>query len=173
MGDWVSGPATPPDTMTDTKGKIVEIFTDGACSGNPGPGGYGSLLRYGDVTKEISGCALETTNNRMEMMAVIEALRQLKRPCRITVYTDSKYVMQGMTEWVSGWLRRNWINSQKKPVLNRDLWEKILELSKAHKIEWKWVQGHAGHPENERCDRLARNALKKCKKASNRRNASV
>jgi len=116
---------------------------------------------------------LETTNNRMEMMAVIEALRQLKRPCRITVYTDSKYVMQGMTEWVSGWIRRNWINSQKKPVLNRDLWEKILELSKAHQIEWKWVQGHAGHPENERCDRLARNALKKCKKAFNRRNASV
>jgi ribonuclease HI len=152
--------------MRDNRDKIVEIFTDGACSGNPGPGGYGSLLRYGDVTKEISGCAPDTTNNRMEMMAVIEALRQLKRPCRITLYTDSKYVMRGMTEWVSGWIRRNWVNSQKKPVVNRDLWEKILDLSKPHQIEWKWVQGHKGHPENERCDRLARNALKKCKKAS-------
>ena len=154
--------------MTKNKGKIVEIYTDGACSGNPGPGGYGSLLRYGDVTREISGCEKETTNNRMEMMAVIEALRQLKRPCRITLYTDSRYVMQGMTEWLSGWIKRNWINSQKKPVVNRDLWEKILELSRPHQIEWKWVPGHKGHPENERCDWLARNALKRCKTSSDR-----
>ncbi|MBW1782286.1 MAG: ribonuclease HI [Deltaproteobacteria bacterium] len=152
--------------MTVKHRKIVEIFTDGACSGNPGPGGYGSLLRYGDVTKEISGCEPDTTNNRMEMMAVIEALRQLKRPCKVTLYTDSRYVMRGMTEWISGWIRRNWINSQKKPVVNRDLWEKILELSKPHQIQWKWVRGHTGHPENERCDRLARNALEKCKEAS-------
>jgi len=124
------------------------------------------LLRYGDVTKEISGCEPDTTNNRMEMMAVIEALRQLKRPCKVTLYTDSRYVMRGMTEWISGWIRRNWINSQKKPVVNRDLWEKILELSKPHQIQWKWVRGHTGHPENERCDRLARNALEKCKEAS-------
>jgi len=157
--------------MKENKGKIVEIFTDGACSGNPGPGGYGSLLRYGDVTKEISGCARDTTNNRMEMMAVIEALRLLKRPSRVRLYTDSRYVMQGMTEWISGWTRRNWTNSQKKPVVNRDLWEKILELSRSHQIEWKWVRGHKGHPENERCDWLARNALKKCKKSSDRRSA--
>jgi len=152
--------------MTENKDKVVEIFTDGACSGNPGPGGYGSLLRYGDVTKEISGCAPNTTNNRMEMMAVIEALRQLKRPCRITLYTDSTYVMRGMTEWIPGWIRRNWVNSQKKPVLNRDLWEEILDLSRPHQIEWKWVRGHQGHPENERCDWLARNALKKCNETS-------
>ncbi|MDQ1335517.1 MAG: ribonuclease [Thermodesulfobacteriota bacterium] len=164
---------TPLDDMADPKGKIVEIYTDGACSGNPGPGGYGSLLRYGDVTKEISGCESNTTNNRMEMMAVIEALRQLKRPCRITLYTDSTYVMRGMTEWVSGWIRRNWVNSQKKPVVNRDLWEKMLDLSKPHQIEWKWVRGHMGHPENERCDLLARNALKKCREASDRRNADA
>lgn len=158
--------------MKKSKRNIVEIFTDGACSGNPGPGGYGSLLRYGDVIKEISGCAPDTTNNRMEMMAVIEALRQLKRPCKVRLYTDSKYVMQGMTEWISGWVRRNWINSQKKPVVNRDLWEKIIELSRPHQIEWNWVQGHKGHPENERCDRLARNALKKCKRSSDRSIAS-
>ncbi|MBL7173791.1 MAG: ribonuclease HI [Desulfobacteraceae bacterium] len=158
--------------MTARKGKIVEIFTDGACSGNPGPGGYGSLLRYGDVTKEISGCAPHTTNNRMEMMAVIEALRQLKRPCSVKLYTDSKYVMQGMTEWVSGWIRRNWVNSQKRPVVNRDLWEQILSLSKPHQIEWKWVRGHKGHPENERCDRLARNALEKCKRTSRNQRSS-
>jgi len=159
--------------MSDDTGKFVEIFTDGACSGNPGPGGYGSLLRYGDVTKEISGCALETTNNRMEMTAVIEALRQLKRPCRVKVYTDSKYVMQGMTAWVSGWVQRNWVNSQKKPVVNRDLWEKLLDLSKRHQIEWNWVPGHRGHPENERCDWLARNAIKNCKKTSKRRTAGA
>jgi ribonuclease HI len=152
--------------MTQAKETIVEIFTDGACSGNPGPGGYGSLLRYGEVTKEISGCEPHTTNNRMEMMAVIEALRQLKRPCRIQLYTDSKYVMQGMTEWVPGWIRRNWINSQKKPVLNRDLWETLVQLSQSHDIEWNWVRGHAGHPENERCDLLARRALEKCRKSS-------
>jgi ribonuclease HI len=159
--------------MRDNKVKRVEIFTDGACSGNPGPGGYGSLLRYGDVTKEISGCAPDTTNNRMEMTAVVEALRQLKRPCRITLYTDSTYVMRGMTEWISGWIRRNWFNSHKKPVVNRDLWEMILDLSKPHQIEWKWVKGHKGHPENERCDQLARDALKKCKKASSPKNADA
>jgi ribonuclease HI len=144
-------------------GKPVEIFTDGACSGNPGPGGYGAILRYGDVTKEISGCDPETTNNRMEMTAVIEALRCLKRPCRIMITTDSQYVMKGMTEWIAGWLRKNWRNSQKKPVKNRDLWQEILGLSKRHDIEWKWVKGHHGHPENERCDQLAREALKNCK----------
>ncbi|HIJ20066.1 MAG TPA: ribonuclease HI [Deltaproteobacteria bacterium] len=141
---------------------MVEIFTDGACSGNPGPGGYGSILKYGDNRKEISGCIRNTTNNRMEMTAVIEALKQLKRPCGIKVFTDSRYVKDGMTQWMPSWIRNNWLNSQKKPVLNRDLWEILLNLSKPHKIQWEWVKGHAGHPENERCDQLARDALKEC-----------
>ena len=134
---------------SNSKGRLVEIFTDGACSGNPGPGGYGAILKYGRETKEISGCELETTNNRMEMKAIIEALRQLKRPCKIRVVTDSNYVVKGMTEWMPGWIRRDWFNSKKKPVLNRDLWERLLELSKPHEIEWKWIRGHAGHEEND------------------------
>ena len=145
--------------------KTVEIFTDGACSGNPGPGGYGAILKYGQDQKEISGCETDTTNNRMEMMAVIKALQQLKRPCKVKVVTDSKYVVKGMTEWIHGWIKRNWINSQKRPVLNRDLWEELLKLSRLHQIEWKWVKGHYGHPENERCDQLARDAIKDCLKS--------
>ena len=141
---------------------IVEIFTDGACSGNPGPGGYGAILKYRGKIKEISGCERETTNNRMEMTAVIEALRQLKRPCEIKVITDSNYIVKGMTEWLPGWVRRNWLNSQKKAVLNRDLWEELMKLNQAHQIRWIWVKGHHGHPENERCDQLARDAIKNC-----------
>ena len=148
--------------MTTKEGKIVEIFADGACSGNPGTGGYGSILRYGRETKEISGCEVHTTNNRMELMAVIEALRLLNRPCKIRVATDSNYVVKGMTEWMLGWIRRNWLNAKKKPVLNRDLWERLLDLSKPHEIEWIWIRGHAGHEENERCDELARKAIKTC-----------
>ncbi len=106
-----------------------------------------------------------TTNNRMEMMAVIKALRQLKRPCKIRVVTDSKYVVMGMTKWIHGWIKRNWINSQKKPVLNRELWEDLLKLSRPHKIEWEWIKGHNGHPDNERCDQLARDAIKDCRKS--------
>ncbi|MEJ2587678.1 MAG: ribonuclease HI [Deltaproteobacteria bacterium] len=140
---------------TDT----VDIYTDGACSGNPGPGGYASVLKWGEATKEISGFDPHTTNNRMEMTAVIEALRRLKRPCKIRLYTDSEYVKKGMTEWLPGWLKRNWMTSQKKPVLNRDLWEEILRLSRKHHIQWNWVKGHANHPENERCDYLARRAI--------------
>lgn len=140
--------------------QTVDIYTDGACSGNPGPGGYGSLLKWGEATKEISGYAPDTTNNRMEMMAVIEALRQLKRPCKVRLFTDSEYVMKGITEWVPRWLKKNWMTAQKKPVQNRDLWEEILRLSRKHQIEWKWVKGHNNHPENERCDHLARNAIK-------------
>lgn len=143
-----------------TNKEIVEIFTDGACSGNPGPGGYGSILKYGGKTKEIYGYDLHTTNNRMEMMAVIEALRLLKRPCKIRIVTDSNYVVKGMTQWLPGWLKRNWVNSQKKPVLNRDLWEMLLDLSGPHEIEWIWVRGHAGHKENERCDELAKKGIK-------------
>jgi ribonuclease HI len=141
----------------------VEIFTDGACSGNPGPGGYGAILRYGEVTKEISGYSPDTTNNRMELMAVIEALRLLKRPSKVRVFSDSSYVVKGMNTWLSGWVRRNWINSKKQPVLNRDLWEELMKLSLPHEIEWKWIKGHEGHKENERCDELARNAIRKCR----------
>jgi ribonuclease HI len=137
----------------------VEIFCDGACSGNPGPGGYGAILRCGGREKEISGWAPDTTNNRMELTAVIEALRQLTRPCRITVTTDSQYVVKGMTEWIAGWQRKGWRNSKKEPVLNRDLWEALLEASQSHTVSWKWVRGHDGHVENERCDFLAREAL--------------
>jgi len=149
--------------MKNKNENIVEIFSDGACSGNPGVGGYGAILKYGVKTKEISGCELKTTNNRMEMMAVIEALRLIKRPCKIRVITDSNYVVKGMTEWVSGWVKRNWVNSKKKPVLNRDLWETLLGLSRQHEMEWIWVKGHAGHKENERCDELARKAIQQCK----------
>jgi ribonuclease HI len=141
---------------------IVEIFADGACSGNPGPGGYGAILKYGSNKKEISGCEETTTNNRMELMAVIAAFKQLKKPCNIRVISDSTYVIKGMKEWIPGWLKKNWMNSRKQPVLNRDLWELLLELSASHKVEWLWIKGHDGHVENERCDEMARNAIKKC-----------
>lgn len=155
--------------MTEKKEKLVEIFADGACSGNPGPGGYGALLRYGTRTREISGCEISTTNNRMEMIAVIKALRKLKRPCKIRVVTDSRYVVKGMTEWMPGWIRRNWQNAQNRPVLNRDLWESLLMLSRAHQIEWEWIKGHRGYKENERCDALAKEAIKRCKRKRGKR----
>lgn len=145
--------------MTEKKESQVEIFTDGACSGNPGPGGYGIVLRYGENCREISGYEGDTTNNRMEMMAVIVALKTLKRPCRVRLVSDSSYVIKGMTEWIKGWQKRNWVNSQKKPVLNRDLWEMMLKYSAPHDIKWIWVKGHHGHIENERCDELAREAI--------------
>jgi len=148
--------------MNLKKDNLVEIFTDGACSGNPGPGGYGAILKYGNTIREISGYEINTTNNRMEMMAAIEALRQLKRPCKVKIVTDSQYLVKGMTEWLPAWIRRNWLTSQKKPVLNKGLWEEVLSLSKKHKIEWKWIRGHNGHPYNERCDQLAREAIKNC-----------
>ncbi len=147
--------------MDKEKDSFVEIYTDGACSGNPGPGGYGAILKYNENYKEISGYEPQTTNNRMEMMAVIVALSHLKRACRVRVYSDSSYVINGMTEWISGWMRKNWINSQKKPVLNKDLWIKLIDLAKLHDIQWIWVKGHQGHTENERCDELARNAIEK------------
>jgi ribonuclease HI len=140
----------------------VEIYTDGACSGNPGPGGYGAILKFKDKTREISGCESLTTNNRMELMAVIEALKLVTAPSRIRLTTDSNYVVKGMTEWVPGWIRKNWLNSQKKPVMNRDLWEQLLELARPHEIEWHWTRGHYGHVENERCDKLAREAIAAC-----------
>jgi len=137
----------------------VEIFCDGACSGNPGPGGYGAILRCGKHEKEISGGAKETTNNRMELSAAIEALRLLTKPCRVTITTDSQYLTKGMTEWIEGWQRKGWRNSKKEPVVNRDLWELLLELTKPHLVQWKWVRGHDGHAENERCDQLARDGI--------------
>lgn len=139
--------------------KLIEIFSDGACSGNPGPGGWGTLLRSGGHEKELSGFDPETTNNRMELIGAIEGLSALKRPCRVHVTTDSQYVKKGITEWIDGWVRRGWKNSQKKDVANRDLWERLLELTRTHRVEWHWVRGHAGHAENERCDQLAREAI--------------
>ena len=140
---------------------IVEIFSDGACAGNPGPGGYGTILRYGRREKELSGYCPDTTNNRMELMAVIGGLEALNRPSRVRIVTDSNYVFKGITTWINGWQKRNWVTSHKEPVLNRDLWERLLKASKPHAIEWRWIRGHAGHRENERCDRLAREAIKK------------
>jgi ribonuclease HI len=146
--------------MKRDESKIVEIFTDGACSGNPGSGGYGIILRYGKKEKEISGYCPDTTNNRMELMAVIEGLKTLTRPSRVRIVTDSNYVYKGITTWINGWLKRNWLNSQKRPVLNRDLWERLLTVSKPHQIEWRWIKGHSQHPENERCDKLAKKAIR-------------
>lgn len=142
----------------------VEIFCDGACSGNPGVGGWGSVLRYGDKEKELSGSEEETTNNRMELSAAIMALESLKRPCSVILTTDSQYLAKGMTEWIAGWVKKGWLNSKKEPVLNRDLWERLLVLANAHRIEWRWVRGHNGHLENERCDELARRAIEEFKR---------
>lgn len=138
---------------------VVDIFCDGACSGNPGPGGYGTILRCRGTEKELSGAAQQTTNNRMELTAALEGLRQLTRPCRVTVTTDSQYLVKGMTEWLAGWQRNGWKNSKKESVLNRDLWEALVAAVKPHQITWQWVRGHAGHAENERCDCLAREAI--------------
>ena len=136
--------------------KQVEIFTDGACSGNPGPGGWGAILRYNEHEKEISGGEAVTTNNRMELTAVISALKALKEPCEVTLTTDSKYVCDSVVRgWVYSWQKNNWRKSDKKPALNVDLWEQLLELLEKHNVTFNWVKGHAGHPENERCDKLA------------------
>lgn len=135
--------------------KRVEIFTDGACSGNPGPGGWGAILRFNGVTKELNGGEAETTNNRMELLAAITALNALKEPCEVDLYTDSKYVMDGISGWIHGWKRNGWRTADKKPVKNAELWQELLRAAAPHRIEWHWVKGHAGHPENERADRLA------------------
>lgn len=139
--------------------KIVQIYTDGACSGNPGPGGWGAILRYGAHEKELSGGEAETTNNRMEMMAVIQSLDALTKASTVEIYTDSKYVMQGVNEWLEGWKARGWKTAGKKPVKNQDLWERIDSLISKHKVRFFWVKGHAGHPENERADQLAVSAI--------------
>ncbi|WP_334182637.1 ribonuclease HI [Novosphingobium sp.] len=138
--------------------KQVQIFTDGACKGNPGPGGWGVLLRMGVHEKEMSGGEPDTTNNRMEMTAVIKGLNALTEPCEITLQTDSKYVIDGITKWVHGWKKKGWVNASKQPVRNADLWHELIEAVARHKVNWEWVRGHSGHVENERVDKLASDA---------------
>ncbi len=141
--------------------KKVIVYTDGACSGNPGPGGWGALLLFGTIEKEISGGEAETTNNRMELMAVIKALKVLKEPCDVHIHTDSKYVLQGMTEWVKGWQAKGWKTADKKPVKNVDLWQALIEAAKPHKLQWTWVKGHSDNVHNNRVDALAVAAIKR------------
>jgi ribonuclease HI len=140
-------------------GAVVEIYADGACKGNPGPGGWGVLLRANGAEKELFGGEAQTTNNRMELTAVIRALESLKRGCTVRLYTDSQYVQKGMSQWIHDWKRRGWRTADKKPVKNVDLWQRLDALTRAHEIEWHWVRGHAGHPENERADELANRAI--------------
>jgi len=140
---------------------VVDIFTDGACSGNPGPGGWGALLRKGTVEKEIAGGEATTTNNRMEMMAAIQALEALKRPTAVRLHTDSAYLRDGITKWIHGWKTNGWKTADKKPVKNDDLWKRLETAMAPHRVEWLWVKGHAGHPENERVDAMARAEVKR------------
>ncbi|TNF35099.1 MAG: ribonuclease HI [Gammaproteobacteria bacterium] len=139
--------------------KEIEIFTDGACRGNPGPGGWGALLRYGDSEKRLNGGAAETTNNRMELTAAIEALNALREPCKVSLTTDSEYVRKGMTEWLAGWKQRGWKTAAKQPVKNADLWQALEAACARHQVQWHWVKGHSGHPENELADQLANEAI--------------
>jgi len=152
--------------MTATPRKIVEIFTDGACSGNPGPGGWGAILRYGGVEREMNGGEPQTTNNRMELMAAIMAIEAVKRPCEIHLHTDSEYLRQGITTWIHSWKARNWRTADKKPVKNVDLWQRLEAAIETHDVHWHWVKGHSGHKENDRADELARLAIRQMKDAS-------
>ena len=138
----------------------VQIFTDGACLGNPGPGGWAALLRYGEHERELTGAASLTTNNRMELRAAINALNALNRPCQVTLHTDSQYLRLGVTKWMAGWRRNGWRTANKKPVKNQDLWQALLQAMASHDIEWEWVKGHAGHEQNERVDMLANEAAR-------------
>ena len=146
------------DTRADAR-KTVEIFTDGACSGNPGPGGWGALLRFGEHERELSGADSATTNNRMELMAAIRALESLNQSCVVHLTTDSQYVRQGITQWLPKWILNNWRTSNKQPVKNQDLWERLQQATSRHQVHWHWVKGHSDHPENERADQLARDAI--------------
>ncbi len=139
--------------------KIIEAYTDGACSGNPGPGGWGAILRYNGKFKELSGGEADTTNNRMELVAAISALEALKEPCEVDLYTDSNYVRDGISKWIEGWKRNGWRTAAKQPVKNAELWQALDEARKRHNVRWHWVKGHAGHPENERADELARQGM--------------
>ncbi|GMV54957.1 MAG: ribonuclease H [Betaproteobacteria bacterium] len=145
--------------MTDSAREVIDIFTDGGCSGNPGPGGWGAILRAGTHEKELFGGAPDTTNNRMELTAVIRALEALKRPTRARVHTDSQYVQKGITEWIHAWKRRGWLTADRQPVKNADLWRELDRLAAQHRLEWIWVRGHAGHAENERADGLAQRGI--------------
>ena len=147
-------------------GEWVEIFTDGACSGNPGPGGWGVLLRFKGTELELSGSEPRTTNNRMEMMAAIAALEVLKRPCKVELTTDSTYLRDGITRWIHAWKRRGWKTADKKPVKNVDLWQRLEAALSGHEVDWHWVRGHSGHPENERADSLARQAIEELRSNS-------
>ena len=144
--------------------KKVVIHTDGACEGNPGPGGWAAILRHGAIAKELSGSEPATTNNRMELTAAIAALRALKEPCEVKLFTDSEYLRDGITSWVASWKARNWRTADRKPVKNEDLWRQLDELCARHKVQWHWLKGHAGHPDNERCDELARAEISKLRK---------
>lgn len=139
--------------------KVVEIFTDGACRGNPGPGGWGALLRYNGTELELYGYQAEATNNQMELMAAIQGLEALSRPCEVILTTDSQYVRQGITEWIAGWKRKNWKTAAGKPVKNQDLWQRLDQAAAPHQVDWRWVKGHSGHDENERVDQLANKAI--------------
>jgi ribonuclease HI len=144
---------------------MIEIYTDGACSGNPGPGGWGALLRVSEIETELCGGEPATTNNRMELLAVIEALQSLTEPVEVHVYTDSRYVQKGISEWIHDWKRRGWKTASKEPVKNADLWRRLDALTAGHTIEWRWVKGHAGHPGNERADALARAGLEQARES--------
>jgi ribonuclease HI len=146
-------------TGAEARGRTVEAFTDGACRGNPGPGGWGALLRYGETEKALYGAEAQTTNNRMELMAAIAALEALRRPCIVDLTTDSTYVRDGITRWLESWKRRGWRTADKKPVKNRDLWERLEQAMQPHQVRWHWVRGHSGHEENERVDALANRAI--------------
>lgn len=145
--------------MSEKNRNLVEIYTDGACRGNPGPGGWGAMLRYNGHEKQLHGGEAETTNNRMELMAAIMALESLTRPCEVRLTTDSKYVMHGITEWMANWKRRGWKTAAKKPVKNVDLWQRLDQALAPHKVKWHWVKGHSGHPENELADELANRGI--------------
>ena len=146
----------------------IEIYTDGACSGNPGPGGWAAIIKHGDKVEELWGFDPETTNNRMELTPVIEALKRLKRPSRISIYTDSRYLKEGITSWIDKWQKKGWKTAAGTPVKNIDLWQALLELVRHHDIEWHWIPGHSNHPENSRCDELARKAIKEAFKKKQR-----
>ena len=146
------------DAAEQEAGSAVEVWTDGGCKPNPGPGGWAAILRYGETERELSGADPATTNNRMELTAAIHALEALKRPCRVVLHTDSEYVRNGISRWINGWVRNNWRNAARDPVANMELWQRLLAAAKPHQVEWKWVRGHAGDAMNERADRLATDA---------------
>lgn len=147
--------------------KVVNIFTDGACKGNPGPGGWGALLRYGDAEKKLCGGEADTTNNRMELRAAIEALAVLNRRCEVVLTTDSQYVRKGVTQWIHNWKRNGWKTASKAPVKNADLWQQLDQLISGHSIDWRWVKGHSGHPDNEMADQLANRGVEKLRSKQN------